>query len=222
MPGVKPAAVLFDLDGTLIDTVPFVLACQRHAFHGRSLAPTDAQWVAGMGTPLHVQMAEFAEGPEDVQALVARYRKFWNEHHDRMTRCFPGVLETVSALSAAGHPMGIVTAKTEHGALRSLRLTGLLPFLGAVVCADSCARCKPHPEPVLLALQRLGAPAERAVMLGDSVHDLVAARAAGVAPLAAGWGAVSSGELLAAGALRVLRDIRELPAVLAQLGAAAA
>jgi pyrophosphatase PpaX len=219
---VTPPALLFDLDGTLVDTVPFILACVRHAFRGREVAPTEAQWLAGMGTPLHVQMAPFAGGAEDVQELVTRYRRFWHEHHDEMTRCFPGVLETVSALSAAGHPMAIVTAKTEHGALRSLRLTGLLPFMGAVVCADSCERCKPHPEPVLLALERLGARADRAVMLGDSVHDVAAARAAGVSALAAAWGAIGCGELRAAGAIRVLQDIRELPGVLTQLQAAAA
>jgi len=219
---VTPTAVLFDLDGTLVDTVPFMLACVRHAFLGRRGAPTDAQWMAGLGTPLHLQLAEFAAGPREVEELAARYRQFWHEHHDDMTRCFPGALDVVSALSAAGHPMAIVTAKTMNGALRSLRHTGLLPFMGAVVAADSCARCKPHPEPVLLALERLGVRAGRAVLLGDSVHDVAAARGAGVPAVAAAWGAMTSGELLAAGALRVLQDIRELTGVLAELDAAAA
>lgn len=223
MPGVTaPRAVLFDLDGTLVDTVPFILACVRHAFQGHAPAPTDAEWMAGIGTPLHLQVEQFARGPREVEHVLARYREYWREHHDGMTRCFPGTLETLSSLSAAGHRMAVVTAKTEHGALRSLQHTGLLPFMGAVIGADSCANCKPHPEPVLLALERLAARPARAVLLGDAVHDVAAARAAAVAALAAGWGATEPAALLAAGAGRVLSDIRELPSVLGDLEAEAA
>lgn len=214
--------MLFDLDGTLVDTVPFILACVRHAFHGEASTPSDAEWMAGIGTPLHLQLAQFARGPDQVERLLARYREFWREHHDELTRCFPGALETVSALAAGGHRLAVVTAKTGHGALRSLRHTGLLPFMGAVIAADSCANSKPHPEPVLLALERLGASAERAALLGDAVHDVAAARAARVAALGAGWGATAPAALLAAGAGRVLSDIRELPSVLARLEAEAA
>jgi pyrophosphatase PpaX len=110
-----------------------------------------------------------------------------------------------------------VTAKTEHGALRTLRHTGLLPFMDAVIGADSCARCKPHPEPVLLALERLGAAPEGAVLVGDARHDIEAARAAGVAAIGAGWGVSPAEDLLAAGAGRVLADVRELAGVLARL-----
>ncbi len=214
--------MLFDLDGTLLDTVPFILACVRHTFQGHAPGPTDAEWMAGIGTPLHLQLAQFAAGPGEVEGLLARYRAYWREHHDAMTRCFPGALETVAALSAAGHAMAVVTAKTEHGALRSLRHTGLLPFLGAVVGADSCARSKPDPEPVRLALARLGARPERAVLLGDAVHDVAAARAAGVPALGAAWGVTAPAALVTAGAGRVLYDIRELPSVLAELEAVAA
>ena len=128
------------MDGTLTDTVPFILACVRHAFRGRAGGPTDAEWMAGIGTPLREQLGQFARGPEEVDRLVERYREYWREHHDAMTRCFPGVLETVTALAAAGHAMAVVTAKTERGARQSLQHTGLLPFMGAVIGADSCAR----------------------------------------------------------------------------------
>lgn len=215
---MKPrAAVLFDLDGTLVDTVPFILACVRHAFQGYGAGPTDAEWMAGIGTPLGIQLAQFARQPEDVPGLLERYRVFWNAHHDARTRTFPGARETVSALAAGGHPLAIVTAKTVHGAVRTLEHTGLLSFMGAVIGADSCARCKPHPDPVLLALERLGASPAGAVLLGDSSHDLAAARAAGVFALGAAWGVSTAESLRAAGAGRVLADVRELPGVLASM-----
>src|SRR5574337_232578 len=143
-------AVLFDLDGTLVDTVPFILEAVRHAFAGYGTCPTDAEWIAGIGTPLRTQLASFARRPADVEPLFERYRAYWIEHHDARTRPFPGALDVVAALAAAGHPIGVVTAKIEQGAFRTLRHTGLLQHVQAVVGADSCANAKPHPEPVLL------------------------------------------------------------------------
>lgn len=217
-----PPTVLFDLDGTLVDTVPFILACVHHAFDGYGSAPTDAEWSSTIGTPLALQMALHARSPEDVDHLLKRYRTFWAEQHDRMTRCFPGALETVAGLAAAGHRLGVVTAKTSAHAWRTLRHTGLVDHIPVVVGAYSCARCKPYPDPVLLALEQLGGTPERAAMLGDASHDVEAARAAGVCALAAGWGASSAEVLRAAGADQILADIRQLPGVIASIFAAAA
>ncbi|WP_242342363.1 HAD family hydrolase [Anaeromyxobacter terrae] len=208
-----PIAILFDLDGTLVDTVPFILASVRHAFEGYGLCPTDAQWIAGIGTPLRAQIASFARLPEDVDPLVGRYRGFWLENHDRMTRAFPGALQVVEALAASGHPLGVVTAKTEEGALRTLRHTGLLRYMQAIVGADTCARSKPDPEPVHVALARLERAPSEAVLVGDSPHDIAAARAAGVRALGVLHGACDRDRLLAAGAEALLEDLTPLPAL---------
>lgn len=210
-------AILFDLDGTLVDTVPFILAAVRHAFDGYGACPTDAEWIAGIGTPLRTQLESFARGPADVQPLLDRYRAFWLAEHDRWTRCFPGALETVSALAGKGHPLGVVTAKIEEGAHRTLRLTGLDAFMGAVIGADSCARSKPDPEPVLLALSRLGCDPGDALILGDSPHDLVAGRRAGVRTVAAAWGACTRAALAEAGPDHFIDDITALPALVERL-----
>jgi pyrophosphatase PpaX len=217
VPRAAPIAVLFDLDGTLVDTVPFILRSVRHAFEGYGRCPTDAEWIAGIGTPLLTQLASFARSPEDVQPLFERYRSFWLEHHDRETRCFPGARAVVEALAREGHPIGVVTAKQERGAVRTLGHTGLLPLVNAIVGADSCANAKPHPEPVLLALSRLGRPPSEAVLFGDSPHDLAAAKAAGVIAVAALWGACGREALAAAGADRFLSDVSEVPALVRTL-----
>jgi pyrophosphatase PpaX len=211
--------VLFDLDGTLVDTVPFILAAVRHAFEGYGTCPTDAEWIAGIGTPLRVQLAAFARRPEDVQPLFDRYRAYWLTHHDERTRCFPGAREVVEELGRRGHPIGIVTAKIEQGAHRTLRHTGLAPYVQVVIGADSCANAKPHPEPVLLALSRLGWPAAEAVLVGDSPHDIAAAKAAGARAIAALWGACSREALAGAGADFFLADIRGVPPLVAALAA---
>lgn len=210
-----PIAILFDLDGTLVDTVPFILASARHAFEGYGLCPTDDQWIAGIGTPLRAQIASFVRRPEDVDLVVARYREFWIANHDRLTRPFPGALEVVDTLAASGHPIGVVTAKTEEGALRTLRHTGLLRYMQAIVGADTCLRCKPDPEPVHVALARLERAPSEAVLVGDSPHDIVAARAAGVRAVGVLHGACDRDRLLAAGAQALLDDLAPLPALLA-------
>lgn len=214
--------MLFDLDGTLVDTVPFILAAVRHTFEGYGASPTDAEWIAGIGTPLHAQLASFARHADDVPGLFERYRTFWRAHHDEETRCFPGALEVVETLSRLGHPLGIVTAKMEQGAHRTLRHTGLLPHVRAVVGADSCANAKPHPEPVLLALSLLGRAPGDAILVGDSTHDVAAAKGAGARAAAALWGACTREALAQAGADFFVGDVREVPALVASLQARAA
>jgi pyrophosphatase PpaX len=207
--------VLFDLDGTLVDTVPFILEAVRHAFDGYGACPTDAEWIAGIGTPLRTQLASFARRPDDVQPLFDRYRTYWLANHDDRTRCFPGAVEVLAQLQGRGHPIGVVTAKIEQGAHRTLRHTGLLPYVQAVVGADSCANAKPHPEPVLLALSRLGCLPAGALLVGDSPHDVAAAKAAGCTAAAALWGACTREALAAAGADFFLEDVRDVPGLVA-------
>jgi pyrophosphatase PpaX len=216
LPHARPIAILFDLDGTLVDTVPFILEAVRHAFEGYGRCPTDAEWIAGIGTPLRTQLASFARRPEDVEGLFQRYRAFWLAHHDEKTAAFPGALDVVRGLAEARHPIGVVTAKSEQGALRTLAHTGFLPYIGTIIGADTCANAKPHPEPVLLALARLGRPPTEALLLGDSPHDLAAARAAGALAVGALWGACDR-PTLALTADHLLERVGDLPALVRSL-----
>jgi pyrophosphatase PpaX len=210
--------VLFDLDGTLVDTVPFILAAVAHAFAAEPGAPTEAEWIEGIGTPLRDQLARFAATPERVAPLYQRYRDFWLQHHDAMTRLFPGAGEAVRALKGAGHPIGVVTAKIEVGAERTLRHVGLRDQVDVIVAADTVARSKPDPMPVLHALGVLDRSPGEAIMIGDSPHDLAAGRGAGTVTAGVCWGAAAR-EVLAPLADHLLTEVAQIAPLVAALQA---
>ena len=209
------AAVLFDLDGTLIDSIGLLLASMRHAFAGfAGEHPSDADWIAGIGTPLWLQLAAYARNDEEVTQLRDRYREFQVEHHDRMVRAYPGTEETLALLHARGIAMALVTSKMDAGAHRSLAHTSLARYIPVVIGADSVTKHKPDPEPVRVALERLGISPEAALFVGDSPHDIFAGNAAGVVTVAATWGPFTREQLTAAQPAHWLDDIRHLPALL--------
>src|SRR3954471_14559206 len=164
---VRPLAVLFDLDGTLIDTIGLLLECARHTFKGRTPAPTDDEWIAGIGTPLRKQFAAYTSSEEEIEQLTQRYRAFQREHHDRLTSAFPGVLETLDELEQRGHPMGIVTSKSNEMMDRGLEWVGIMKPMKTRIGMDSAKKHKPDPEPVLVALDELDYSPQEAVFLGD-------------------------------------------------------
>jgi pyrophosphatase PpaX len=187
MPDIQ--TVLFDLDGTLIDSIELILASYRHtlATHGRSPVP-DAEWMRGVGTPLRVQLGQWAESAEELTALVATYRAYNLAHHDRMITAFPGVVDLVREIRARGMRTAVVTSKNREGTRRGLQLVGLAQEIEVLVCADDVERPKPHPEPVLRAVAQLGADPQSTIFVGDSIHDLTSGRHAEVVTGAALWG----------------------------------
>lgn len=181
--------VLFDLDGTLIDSLRLILDSYHHTLAQHGLpARTDAEWLKGVGTPLTVQLAQWRDELGTIEALIATYREYNLKHHDRMVTVYPGVLEAVREIKAAGIQTGLVTSKNRHGALRGLKLVGLEALMDVLVCADEVTNPKPHPEPVEKAVALLGAEPGTTLYVGDSVHDMHSGRAAGVLTAAALWG----------------------------------
>ena len=219
-PGTRPLAVLFDLDGTLIDSIELILNSARYAFHGRGAEPpSDAEWLTGVGIPLVTMFQRFTPDAGEVEALIAKYREYQLEHHDRLVRAYDAVVETVDFIRAAGHPVGVVTSKTTWLARRGLDHVGLGPHFDVVVGCDSCDRHKPDPQPVHVALESLGYDAADAVFVGDSVHDMRAGNAAGVITIAALWGPFTREDLVASEPARYLERIADLPRLLAELQA---
>lgn len=196
---VRPfETVLLDLDGTLVDSEELILSSFRHTLREhRGAAPPDAEWLAGMGRPLHVQLASFARGEEETRAMVETYLEHNREAHDRLIRPFPGVPELVGRLADAGYTLGIVTSKRRDSALRGLEVCGFeRERFAAVVTASDVEAFKPDPAPVLQALGEAGdREASEALFVGDSIHDLRAGRAAGTATGAALWGPYGREEL---------------------------
>jgi pyrophosphatase PpaX len=120
--------------------------------------------------------------------MVATYREYNLAHHDRMVTVYPGVVTALGAIRAAGRRTGLVTSKNRQGALRGLTLVRLEAMMDVLVCADEVTNPKPHPEPVEKAVALLGADPGTTVYVGDSIHDMVSGRAAGVRTAAALWG----------------------------------
>jgi pyrophosphatase PpaX len=186
---VALSTFLFDLDGTLIDSIELILRSYRHTLRvHRGHEPPDEVWMTGLGTPLWVQFRHFSDDPAEIEAMVATYRAYNLAHHDELVRPYEGVVDAVRALKRRGKTLGLVTSKTRSGAVRGLELVALADAFDAIVGSDEVTQPKPHPEPVLTALQRLGAAAGDAVFIGDSRHDIECGRAAGVKTAAVLWG----------------------------------
>ena len=199
------STVIFDLDGTLIDTVPLIVASHRHALAtvlGRELPEEELR--EGIGRPLLEQMRVFDE--ERAQELFDVYREFNHRVHDEYVTAFPGMLELCDDLRARGVPVAVATSKMLDAVVLAYGVVpGLEERIDAMVTIENTKTHKPGPEPIEHALELLGRPKQGAVYVGDAVSDMLAARAAGVAAVGVTWGAFSY-EGLAAGRARRDRD----------------
>ncbi len=188
--------VLFDLDGTLIDSGPIIMASMRHAsitVLGRE--PDEERVRAAIGGPgLIAQMREL--DPDRVDELVESYRAH-NEPLHATLEAFDGVLELLPRLRERGHRLGIVTAKRVRTVeLAFDRFPILRETTEVLVGAEDTERHKPDPDPLLEALARMGARPEDAAYVGDSPFDIRAGKAAGTLAVAVGWGGIHPDERL--------------------------
>ena len=187
---------LFDLDGTLIDSIELIIRSYQHTIRThRQLETAPEVWMKGLGIPLRVQFKEWSEDPAEIDAMVMTYREYNLSHHDEMVTAYDGVVDAVKRLHQQGKRLGLVTSKFRSGAFRGLKKVGLEDVFHIVVGADEVANPKPHPEPVLTALSRLSARPEEAVFIGDSRHDMECGRAAGVKTAAVLWGPFGRSDL---------------------------
>ncbi|MDO4732709.1 MAG: HAD-IA family hydrolase [Bacillota bacterium] len=188
-------AFLFDLDGTLNDSVPLICYVSQLAYAELGLERSLEQIKQTIGVPL-VKTGEEIFGPGKGDIYRLSYQRHYNEVAERFPlQAFPGILDMLAELRAAGAKLAVVTSKRHRLTLENLESTGLLPFLDVVVDAQSTEKHKPDPEPALLALEELGCGPEQGIFIGDSVFDLGCGRNAGMQVMGVSWGAGSRQEL---------------------------
>ena len=199
--------VLFDLDGTLVDSAAMILASFRHAARTvlrRDVADADLLATVGGGSHLRAQMLGLDADRSD--QLMRVYREHNEPLHAELQPC-AGVLAVLDRLRGEGRRLGIVTAKHHRTVRLAFDVLPLEPFFDLVVAAEDTERHKPDPAPLLHALERLAASPAEAAYVGDAPFDMAAGKAAGVFAVAVSWGRLHSEERLRdAGADVVVHD----------------
>jgi pyrophosphatase PpaX len=192
---VRFPVVLFDLDGTVIDSGAIILASMRHAAtEVLGTAPPDEELMETVGGPgLEAQMRALA--PDRVEELVTVYRAHNEPLHDTLA-CCDGMDEVLVRLKDEGRRLGIVTAKRRATVELAFATVPLAHLFDTVVGGDETARHKPDPEPLLLALERLNARPDETAYVGDAPFDVRAAKAAGIHAVAVTWGGIHPRERL--------------------------
>ena len=213
------AAVLFDLDGTLVDSAPDLAAAVDCMLEGAGFPPCGVapvrDWI-GKGIEKLVERAlraalGGAPVPAELQARgLALFSAAYEQTSGRHGTVYPGVAEALSELSSRGVPLACVTNKAHRFTVPLLESIGLASHFAALVCGDSVQRKKPDPGHVAAACERLGVAAEDTLMVGDSENDLLSARGAGCGVVLVTYGYTEGKPVATLGADRLIDDLREI------------
>ncbi len=189
-----PPLVVFDLDGTLVDTLEDLTACANRLLAGlgqtRPVAAADIRPMVGDGVPalVHRVLAWAGLADADAAAAIIRFTEDYEQRTAEASRAYPDALETLALLRDAGWRLAVCTNKPEAAARHLLAALRLAPLLDAIGGGDSFAARKPDPAHLLGTIARAGGEAARSVMVGDHRNDIAAAHGAGVASIFAEWG----------------------------------
>lgn len=207
------AGVLFDLDGTLADSVPLILACFRHTMTvHRGEPPPDELWLRTIGRPLRDSLGDFATSPAERDAMLATYVSHQRQVHDGMVAALVDAVEVVDAFRERNARVAVVTSKGSEMARRTLASCRMDDRFEVLVTPEDVTRGKPDPEPVHVALERLGLQREarRVLFVGDSPFDVQAGKAAGVRTAAVPSGPFSREVLATAGPDHLVDRLRQV------------
>ncbi|WP_413307234.1 pyrophosphatase PpaX [Bacillus sp. 1P10SD] len=182
----KITTVLFDLDGTLIDTNELIITTYLHTLEKYYPSKYQREDVLPfLGPTLHEVFGNM--DPDRVEEMVSEYRAFNIANHDELVKEFVGVKETVQRLKDRGYKLGIVTTKRHDVTLKGLRLMELEEYFEVIVAYDHVEKVKPDPEPIFKALEQLNSTPEEAIMVGDNFHDILAGKNAGTTTAGVAW-----------------------------------
>ncbi|MCA0984636.1 pyrophosphatase PpaX [Halobacillus yeomjeoni] len=183
---MKINTILFDLDGTLIDTNELIIASFMHTIEQYGDRDYGRDEVLDfIGPPLRDSLRKI--NPDRVEEMVETYRKHNIENHDSYVKAYDGVVETIRKLKEEDYRLGIVTTKMRNTVQMGLELTDLDGLFETVVTLDDVEHAKPHPEPILKALDQLGVKTSEAMMVGDNTHDIEAGKNAGTKTAGVAW-----------------------------------
>lgn len=190
----KTRAVLFDLDGTLADSLSLIRHIYFKVFEEMEIPWGNGDVMRWIGRPLR-DIADHFAGKEKADFFIERYQHNYHRDHDFFTALFPGTTEMLKKLREEGIKTGVVTSKGRPGTVRTVDYTGIGEFLDVIITANDVDKHKPMPEPVLKAMELLEVRAEETFFVGDSHFDLQAGRSAGVRVLGVSWGICTPQEL---------------------------
>lgn len=178
--------VLFDLDGTLIDTNELIISSFLHTLEHYYPSRYKREDVLPFLGPTLRETFETMENA-NVDEMIKTYRHYNLTHHDSFVTEFPTVIETVEVLKEKGYKVGIVTTKLSDVVMKGLKHTKLDSYFDVIVALDHVEKAKPDPEPILKALEQLGSLPEEAIMVGDNYHDILAGKNAGTKTAGVAW-----------------------------------
>ncbi|MGO4369397.1 pyrophosphatase PpaX [Paenibacillus sp. MCAF20] len=202
--------MLFDLDGTILDTNELIIRSFVEALKGVAVEGFGREHIIPtMGEPLIDQLRRFS-GLEEVSHLVDAYREINLRLHDDLVKPFEYVVEVLRNLHGKGIQIGVVTTKMRLTTEKGLKFVGIDEYVDAVITIDDVKNPKPHPEPVNKAIALLGADPETTMMVGDSVVDIKSAVAAGTVAVGVAWSLKGEKLLSEAGAHHIIYDMRDL------------
>ncbi|AOV06895.1 pyrophosphatase PpaX [Sporosarcina ureilytica] len=182
----KITTLLFDFDGTLLDTNELIIRTFGHVLNKHYPGQYGREEILPfLGPTLHETFGSI--NPEKTEQLVSEYREWNIANHDELSKEFDGVSETLRLLKAEGYKMAIVSTKKNNMVHKGLDLLEAGNVFDTVIGLDDVSKPKPDPEPILLALERLGADREEALMIGDNYHDIVGGQNAGVQTAGVAW-----------------------------------
>jgi len=205
-------AILFDLDGTLLESIGGILASFEHVLT-RFLPHksfTQQELVMTIGEPIETQMLQFSGGDQELAPLMAAAYREHNRSILPQMGLYPGAQAALVELGRRGFKVGIVTSKSRGSTQISLDVHGLAPLLDLLLTADDTPRHKPDPMPLRVACEQLGLAATEIAYVGDSVHDIRCALGAGALAIAALWGPFPPATLAALGPGHMVESFEQL------------
>lgn len=189
----KITAILFDLDGTLVDSLSLIRNCFYKVFQELNISWGNDNVMGWIGRPLK-DIADYFAGEREDQ-FIKRYQYHFRRDHDNYTSLYPGTMNMMAELKRSEIKIGIVTSKGYPGTMKTLEFTGVIQFVDVIVTAYDVEKHKPFPDPVYKAMNMLSVGCDETLFIGDSHFDMEAGKAAGVKVLGVSWGICTADDL---------------------------